>query len=135
MRGEIGPHEGAAHYADELESAGDPEFDLLLLGMGPDGHVASLFPGQDTLEVRDRSVLGVPVAGLEPFVPRISFTLPTIGRARRVVFLISGESKAQAAARAFGADAQPDPRTPASLLAGEASAITVLIDPRAAALL
>jgi len=135
MRGELGPDGGADQYIEELEHAGSPEFDLLLLGMGSDGHVASLFPGQPTLEVRDRTVVGVPEAGLEPFVPRISFTLTTIARARRVVFLVSGDSKAQAVARAFGAGARPEPHTPASLVPAVAAEISVLLDPPAAALL
>jgi 6-phosphogluconolactonase len=133
MTGEAGPDEGAGAYEAELREAGEPEFDLLLLGMGPDGHVASLFPGQDTLEVRDRLVVGVPQAGLEPFVPRISFTLATIGRAARVAFLISGDGKAEAVKRAFGPAAEPTREVPASLVATVAEHVTVLLDPAAAA--
>jgi 6-phosphogluconolactonase len=133
MRGEAGPVEGAEAYEAELREAGEPEFDLLLLGMGPDGHVASLFPGQDTLGVRDRLVVGVPQAGLEPYVPRISFTLTTIGRAARVAFLISGEGKAEAVERAFGPTAQPTDAVPASLVPTVAEHVTVLLDGAAAA--
>ena len=133
MRGEAGPAEGAKAYEAELREAGEPEFDLLLLGMGPDGHVASLFPGQDTLGVRDQLVVGVPHAGLEPFVPRISFTLTTIGRAARVAFLISGEGKAEAVERAFGSAAQPTNAVPASLVPTVAEHVTLLLDPAAAA--
>jgi 6-phosphogluconolactonase len=132
MKGELGPEDGASDYEQVLKTAGSPRFDLLLLGIGADGHCASLFPGQQSLSERQRLVVGVPQAGLEPFVPRISMTLPTLTSARQIVFLATGESKAEAIARAFGPDAQPDPATPSSLLVPEAKAITVLLDDGAA---
>lgn len=132
MKGELGPDEGAEDYEHILEDASSPRFDLLLLGIGPDGHCASLFPGQQSLSERRRRVVGVPQAGLEPFVPRISMTLPTLTSARHIVFLATGESKADAVARAFGPDAEPDPATPSSLLVPEAKVISVLIDDAAA---
>jgi 6-phosphogluconolactonase len=128
MKGELGPEEGAEDYERILRNAGTPKFDLLLLGIGPDGHCASLFPGQKSLTERRRLVVGVPQAGLEPFVPRISMTLPMLAAARQIVFLATGESKADAIARAFGPDAEPDPATPSSLLVPEAKVISVLID-------
>jgi 6-phosphogluconolactonase len=131
MKGELGPEEGADDYARILEER-SPKFDLLLLGIGPDGHCASLFPGQKSLTERQRLVVGVPQAGLEPFVPRISMTLPVLAGARQIVFLAVGDSKADAIARAFGPDAEPDPSTPSSLLVPEARSITVLIDDAAA---
>jgi 6-phosphogluconolactonase len=132
MEGELGPDAAAESYERELAAAGPPEFDLVLLGLGPDGHLASLFPNQPSLSVRERLVIGVHEAGLEPFVPRVSMTLPVLGSGKRVVFLVSGQSKAGAAAAAFGPDAKPDPRVPASMLAPFASEITVLLDPPAA---
>jgi 6-phosphogluconolactonase len=132
MKGELGPEEGAADYEQRLREADGPSFDLLLLGIGPDGHCASLFPGQPSLSERTRLVVGVPEAGLEPFVPRVSMTLPVLGGAQQVVFLATGDSKADAIARAFGPDAEPDPLTPSSLLVPEANAITVLVDEAAA---
>jgi 6-phosphogluconolactonase len=132
MKGELGPDEGADQYQDILRDAGTPVFDLLLLGIGPDGHCASLFPGQTSLSERQRLVVGVPQAGLEPFVPRISMTIPTLVRTRQMVFLATGDSKADAIARAFGPDAEPDPATPSSLLVPEAKSITVLVDDAAA---
>jgi 6-phosphogluconolactonase len=132
MKGELGPEEGAEDYEEMLKAAGSPKFDLLLLGIGPDGHCASLFPGQKSLTERRRLVVGVPQAGLEPFVPRISMTLPALAAARHIAFLAVGDSKADAIARAFGPDAEPDPSTPSSLLVPEAKAITVLLDDAAA---
>jgi len=133
IKGELGYAEGADDYERTLRDAGPPAFDLLLLGIGPDGHCASLFPNQATLSERSRMVVGVPEAGLEPFVPRISFTLPTLAGARHIVFLATGASKADAIARAFGPGSQPDPAVPSSLLVPEAHRITVLIDQAAAA--
>ncbi len=133
MQGELGPAAGAEAYARELEQAGPPHFDLLLLGLGPDGHLASLFPDQETLSERSRWTTGVERAGHEPFVPRISMTFRTLSWARRVVFLVSGDSKADAVAAAFGPDAKPDPHVPSSLLPPMVDDLTVLLDPAAAA--
>ena len=132
MRGELGPAEGASAYARQLIEAGEPHFDLLLVGIGPDGHTLSLFPGQGTLGVRDRLVVGVPEAGLEPLVPRISFSLAAVAMARHVVVLAEGEAKAEALARAFGPDASPDPQVPSSYLPEVARELTLLFDPAAA---
>jgi 6-phosphogluconolactonase len=133
MKGELGPEQGAADYERQLGEAGSPEFDLLLLGLGPDGHTASLFPDQDSLRERSRLVVGVPEAGLEPFVPRISLTLTALAAARRVLFLVSGAAKADAVAAAFGPSAEPTPHVPASLLSPLAQNVTVLLDADAAA--
>lgn len=135
MRGELGPDAGAEDYERQLEAAGSPEFDLLMLGVGPDGHIASLFPDQPTLGERSRLVVPVHEAGLEPFVPRISFTLSAIARAKKVVVLASGSSKAAPIAAAFGPDASPGPHVPASLLPEVARHLVVLLDPPAAAAL
>jgi len=131
--GELGPDAGADDYAERLGAAfggGPVVLDLILLGLGSDGHCASLFPGRPEVNVTDRVAVGVPEAGLEPFVPRATFTLPTINAGREVVFLVTGAGKAEAAARAWGG--APDPGTPASLVAPESGTLTVLID-RAAA--
>lgn len=133
IQGELGAAAAAAAYEQALQAAGSPEFDLILLGIGGDGHTASLFPDQASLAERSRLVVGVPEAGLEPFVPRVTLTLPALARARQVVFLVSGASKADAVAKAFGPDAKPDPHIPSSLLPGLAKQITVLLDPPAAA--
>jgi 6-phosphogluconolactonase len=135
MHGELGPDKGADLYERELRDAGEPEFDLVLLGLGPDGHCASLFPNQSTLAERSRLAVGVQEAGLEPFVPRVSLTLPALASARQIAFLVTGESKAEAVAAAFGPGTVPDPRVPASMLVPLADELTVLLDPAAAALL
>lgn len=133
IRGELGPAEGAEAYERELDEAGEPEFTLVLLGLGPDGHLASMFPDQASLSERSRLVLGVDEAGLEPFVPRVTLTLPALANAERVVFLVTGEGKAEAVAAAFGPDSSPDPHVPASTLVPLANELTVLLDPAAAA--
>jgi 6-phosphogluconolactonase len=109
IRGEAPPADAAAELNAALAGV---TLDFLLLGLGPDGHMASLFPGSPQLEVTGRRATDGP-AGLEPWVHRITFTVPTIQAARRVVFLVAGAAKADAAARAFGADITPG--VPASL--------------------
>lgn len=135
MHAEQGPLEGAAAYARDLERVfgadGIPVFDLVLLGLGPDGHCASMFPGKPAIEEREAWVVGVPEAGLEPFVPRVTLTLPVLNAAREVVFLVSGEEKADAVARAFG-EGDGDPSVPASLVRPDSGRLTLLLDPPAA---
>jgi len=131
--GELGPFEAADAYERELEAAGRPRFDLVLLGLGPDGHIASLFPDQPSLQERSRLVVGVPEAGLEPFVPRVSLTLPALANARRMVFLVQGEEKAEAVAAAFGPQVDPHPHVPASLVPRLVDDLLVLVDREAAA--
>ncbi len=133
IHGELGPEAAAEDYEQRLRAAGPPSFDLVLLGIGPDGHTASLFPEQSSLFVRNRLAVAVPEAGLEPFVPRVSLTLPALGAARHVVILAQGSGKADAIAEAFGAGAHAGPHIPASMLAPEVKLLTVLIDPDAAA--
>ncbi len=133
IRGELGPDAAAEEYEQRLQAAGPPRFDLVLLGIGPDGHTASLFPSQRALHEDRRLVVGVPEAGLEPFVPRVTMTIRALTSSKRIVFLAAGESKAEAIAEAFGPHADPDPAVPASLLVPEAKLITVLIDRAAAA--
>ena len=127
MQGEAGPAQGAAAYEREYEAAGEPPFDLILLGLGPDAHTCSLFPGDDALGERERPVVGVETPGMAPFVSRITLTLPVVNASRRIVFLVTGEDKADAVARAFSG--RPDPMAPASLVDGE---VTVLLDEAAA---
>jgi 6-phosphogluconolactonase len=133
IEGELG-HEAAAGAYEALlrEHLGpDPRFDLILLGMGPDSHVASLFPGKPELEETRRLVVGVPIAGLEPQVPRVTLTLPVLNRGREVDFLVSGAGKAQAVARAFGDP--PDPDAPAARVRPQQGDLFVFLDEAAAA--
>ncbi len=91
----------AAAYAAELEAAGNPAFDVLMLGVGPDGHVASLFPGHPGYAVTSGTVIAVRESPKPPPV-RISLTLGAIGTARQVWLLAGGEGKAEAVAGALG---------------------------------
>jgi 6-phosphogluconolactonase len=127
MRGELGRDAGAEEYERELSGVGT--FDLGLLGLGPDGHVASLFPGFPTLDVTDRDVVGTE-AGHEPFVDRITLTLPRICATRELLFLVAGEDKADAVERALAGE--PSPQTPGSL-ARAAEGVTRAVVDRAAA--
>jgi 6-phosphogluconolactonase len=134
MEGERGPVEGAAAYEEALREAfGDapPRLDLVLLGLGPDMHTASLFPGDPALAAEGRFAVGVETPGMAPLVPRITLTLEAINSAREVLFLIAGEDKADSVAAAFG-DA-PGPHAPASLVRPDAGVLTLLLDPAAAA--
>jgi 6-phosphogluconolactonase len=127
MKGELGPEEGAADYERQLDEAGRPVFDLILLGVGPDAHTCSLFPGDDALGERERPVVGVETPGMAPLVPRITLTLPVVNASRQIVFLVTGEDKADAVAKAFSG--RRDPMAPASLVEGN---VTVLLDEGAA---
>jgi len=91
-----------------------PLFDVTLLGIGSDGHTASLFPGKPSLAVRDRWV-AASEAGLEPFVPRVTLTLPAIGASRAIAFLVSGADKAAILRRVLA-----DEDLPSALVAREA---------------
>jgi 6-phosphogluconolactonase len=128
MRGELGREAGAHEYADELAGIGD--FHLVLLGLGPDGHIASLFPGFPTLDVADRAVVGSG-AGHEPFVDRISMTLPRICATGELLFLVAGEDKADAVARALGGE--PSHETPGSLARAADGTTRAVLDRAAAA--
>jgi 6-phosphogluconolactonase len=128
MEGELGKADGAAEYERALTDAGT--FDLVLLGLGPDGHVASLFPNSPTLDVTDRDVVGTD-AGHEPFVDRISMTLPRLCNTRELLFLVAGEDKADAVARALAGG--PSHETPGSLARSAEGTTSAILDRAAAA--
>lgn len=94
-----------AHYgADQLDPAW-PLFDVVLIGIGPDGHVASLFPGTPALAETARWAVGVEQAGVAPLVPRVTLTLPALNACRDMLVLVDGGSKRAILARlAAGAD-------------------------------
>jgi 6-phosphogluconolactonase len=128
MRGELGPEDGATAYENELGEFGPEALDLILLGVGPDGHICSLFPGDDTLGERERRAVGVETPGMAPLVSRITLTLPVVNASAQIVFLVAGEDKAEAARRVFAGS--PDPSAPGSLVDGD---VIALLDPAAAA--
>jgi 6-phosphogluconolactonase len=109
IRGELPPDEAAEAYEEELrkffQTEDVPRFDLILLGLGADGHAASLFPETPALEVSDRWVVANPVPRLD--TTRITLTVPVINAARAVTFLVEGEDKAEAVRDILEGDADP----------------------------
>jgi 6-phosphogluconolactonase len=126
IKGELGKENAAAEYEQEL---GETELDLLLLGVGPDGHVASLFPNAPTLRKRKRVLPADP--GLEPFVDRVTLSLHALRSAKEILFVVAGEAKADAVRRAFVE--KPSPDTPASLVRATDGRTTAILDRAAAA--
>jgi 6-phosphogluconolactonase len=126
VRTELGPEEAAADYDRMLRSA---HLGLVLLGIGPDGHTASLFPHASSLDEQERLAVAAE-PGLEPFVPRVTLTLPALRTALRVVFLVTGAEKATAVRNAFAEP--PSLETPASLVRAEGGRTTAILDAAAA---
>ncbi len=124
VRGELPPNEAAAEYDAALEGVA---LRLAVMGIGPDGHTASLFPNSPELDEGERrAVTAEP--GLEPFVPRVTMTRPFLAEAETMLYLVTGEAKAEAVERAFAGEPSPD--TPASLVRGRR---TIAVLDRAAA--
>lgn len=132
MQGELGPEEGARRYAAELlervprggsDQPMPPALDLILLGIGPDGHVASLFPGAPTLTAGMDAVC-LPVHDApKPPPERITLSLAVLRAARGCLVLATGGGKADAVNAMLG---EPTPHVPASLLRRER--LTVIVD-------
>ena len=132
MQGELGAELGAQLYGEELEhrvparqgsDAGLPALDVAVLGIGPDGHVASLFPGASTLDA-PQDALCLPVHDApKPPPERMTLSLGVINAARRCVLLATGAGKADALSAAMG---EPSRHVPASLLAKER--LTIVAD-------
>jgi 6-phosphogluconolactonase len=123
----LGAEAAAARYDDELRGV---TLDLAVMGIGPDGHTASLFPDAPGLEERERRAIAAE-AGLEPWVERVTMTPPVFAAAALVLYVAAGQGKAEAVKRAFADD--PSPATPASLIRGRET--MAILDPAAAALL
>lgn len=126
IAGELGASRAAAEYDAELEGVVPS---LVLLGLGADGHVASLFPNAPGLRERKRRAIPAE-AELEPLVERVSLTIPVLESTPLLVFLVTGESKAEAVARAFAGPASE--AVPGSLVRSLAGRTLVLLDPPAA---
>jgi len=109
------PDEGAERYERELKSfygaealgPARPLFDLVLMGVGHDGHTASLFPGYPAVEETARWVVGVPRANVEPFVPRVTLTLPALGSCHEMLFEVAGADKRALLTRVFDGEDLP----------------------------
>lgn len=132
------PEAAAAQYAETLSrvfgqpmSGPPPAFDLILLGMGDDGHTASLFPGYPTLTVTDRWVVASPPGTLPPPVDRMTFTFPLLNAARQVFFLVPGEKKAVPVHDILEGGATPQQR-PAAGVKPTHGTVTWLLDEAAA---
>jgi 6-phosphogluconolactonase len=133
IRGELPPEEAAARAEEDLRASvpGDPwpRLDLVVLGMGPDGHTASLFPGASELDEDRRLMVPVHRAGL-PQPWRVSMTLPVLNAARRLLVLVGDSSKAPMVARALAGDS----RIPAGRLRPAGELVWLLTEDAAAAL-
>ncbi len=133
IKGELSPPQAAQNYRATLEAFFKPEeknFDLILLGLGEDGHTASLFPETTALHETKQSVTEVFVPKLDKW--RVTLTLPLINRARKIIFLVAGKSKAEITAGVLSLQ-QPELKWPASLVQPHAGELHWLLDDEAAA--
>jgi 6-phosphogluconolactonase len=136
MEGELDPEIAAARYESvirntfRLEGAETPTFDLVLLGMGDDGHTASLFPHTNALD--DMSHIVVPNRVPQKDTWRITLTWPVINQGREVAFLIEGEEKTQVLHDVFLGPYQPD-TYPSQIIRPASGRLTLLLDRAAAA--
>lgn len=138
MEGELPPEEGAARYESELrnafrlEGAESPRFDLIALGMGPDGHTASLFPHTAAIHEIGRLATANHVQNKDAW--RITLTWPVINHAASVFFLIGGAEKAAVLNEVFTGARDPE-RLPSQLIRPASGILTLILDKAAASLL
>src|SRR5262249_20139706 len=112
------PDEAARTYETELKrfygrdalDPAQPLFQLVLMGLGPDGHTASLFPHSAALDEANRWVVGIEEAQLQPFVPRVTLTFPALASTREMLFIVSGAEKREILARVFAEEDLPAAR-------------------------
>jgi len=134
IKGEEAPDKAARDYEEEIRRFfGGSErqgFDLIILGMGEDGHTASLFPGSKSLEEKVR--LAIPIYLGEPKKDRITFTLPVLNSADQILFLVAGSSKAIVLSEILEAK-EKEKGFPAGLIRPAKGNVTWLIDQDAAA--
>jgi 6-phosphogluconolactonase len=114
----------ATAYAETVRDNGTGTFDLVMLGVGPDGHVASLFPGFPQLDVDDDIAVGV-TGSPKPPPERVSLTFPALNRADQVWFVVTGDDKADAVGRALAEEGDVH-ETPARGVRGQATTIWFL---------
>ncbi len=133
IHGELDPDLAAQTYANELRSVFGteerPRFDLIFLGLGKDGHTASLFPGSLALRETEHWALAVYSEALQAW--RVTLTLPVLNAARQLSFLVSGKSKAERLQEVLKGEPQPEP-LPAQLIQPLNGQVTWLIDQAAA---
>lgn len=128
MRGEIAPEEAAAEYIELLHDhfKGDlPCFDLMLLGLGEDGHTASLFPETDAVEECEKHAVAVFVPKLDAW--RVTLTLPVLNAARKILFLVSGKSKSEMVQRIIS-NKQPTKEIPATMVNPQSGELHWMLD-------
>jgi 6-phosphogluconolactonase len=135
IRGEIAPEEAASEYAELLHThfkADLPRFDLILLGLGEDGHTASLFPETDAVEECEKHAVAVFVPRLNAW--RVTLTLPVLNAAREILFLVSGKSKSEMVQRIMS-NKQPAKELPATMVNPQNGELHWMLDSEAMVLI
>jgi len=124
-------HEKVVRANVEVDADGVPAFDVMVLGIGDDGHTASLFPGEPTVDIQDRLVVAVPAKGSRE--ARLTLTAPALEHARNLLILVVGAAKRPALERAWAAQGDLH-QTPSRVVRGARGAVTWIIDKAAGGL-